>query len=299
MENKTIAIVVTYNRLNLLNECIAALNSQKYDGFDIMIVNNCSTDGTEEFLSQFEKNNRFIIRKTDKNVGGAGGFSFGLKEAYALGYEKYWLMDDDTIPDDNALDELEKADDYLKQDYGFLSSYVRWIDGKSCLMNNHAIAGNWMEEPRELIERGYYLNNGGSFVSFFTHRKILENVGLPYKEFFIWGDDAEYSARIANGYKGYFVLNSTVTHKIHSNIPTDIYKDSADRLFRYQLKTRNELFLARKEGKKVARKYVTATLKGCFWIVVKVKDKPFLRVKYVLKGLNEGRKFNPQIEYVK
>lgn len=299
MENKTIAIVVTYNRLALLKECINALEHQNFSAFDIMVVNNCCTDGTESYLQQYEDNDRFIIRKTAKNVGGAGGFSFGLKEAYLLGYENYWLMDDDTIAHKDALSELVIADNYLEKKYGFLSSYVQWIDGKSCVMNNHPIADNWMEENHDLIERGYYLNNAGSFVSFFTHREILENMGLPYKEFFIWGDDAEYSARVADKHKSYFVLNSTVTHKIHSNIQTDIYKDSPDRLFRYQLKTRNELFLERKKGKKFARRYIIATLKGCFWIMVKVKNKPFLRVRYLIKGLLEGKKFNPEIEYVK
>ncbi len=54
-----------------------------------------------------------------------------------------------------------------------------------------------------------------TFVSFLVNRKAVEKCGLPYKEFFIWNDDIEYSKRLIKYYApGYFVGKSKVVHKI-------------------------------------------------------------------------------------
>ena len=58
--NKIIALVVTYNRKNLLKENIEALLAQKYSEFDILIVDNASTDGTKEFMDSYKENKRVI-----------------------------------------------------------------------------------------------------------------------------------------------------------------------------------------------------------------------------------------------
>ena len=53
-EIKVVAVVVTYNRLDLLKENINALLAQKYNDFDIMIIDNASTDGTEKYVRSIE-----------------------------------------------------------------------------------------------------------------------------------------------------------------------------------------------------------------------------------------------------
>ena len=101
---KIVAIVVTYNRCKLLEECIEALLNQLYDGLDVLVVDNNSDDGTEDFIKKKYKNNKRIIYKnTHANLGGAGGFNFGMKEAIKLKYNYLWLMDDDTIVKEDSL----------------------------------------------------------------------------------------------------------------------------------------------------------------------------------------------------
>ena len=68
-------VVVTYNRLQLLTEVIDALRKQTYNDYQIVVVNNGATDGTEKWLSQ----QRDIITITQENLGGAGGFFTGMK----------------------------------------------------------------------------------------------------------------------------------------------------------------------------------------------------------------------------
>ena len=99
-QNKVLCVVVTYNRLQLLKECIDCLRTQTFKKFDVLVVNNDSTDGTKEWLS--EQTDITVINQ--KNLGGAGGFYTGTKWGYDNGYEWMWLMDDDGKPEKGQKD---------------------------------------------------------------------------------------------------------------------------------------------------------------------------------------------------
>ena len=104
--NKVIAVVVTYNRIKLLKQCVEALQKQNYP-CDIMIVNNNSGDGTETWAIEISKQKENIkYLNTGANIGGAGGFNAGMRWAVELGYEFIWLMDDDCMPYEDSLEEF-------------------------------------------------------------------------------------------------------------------------------------------------------------------------------------------------
>ena len=110
----TVAVIVTYNRKDLLKESIEALCRQTRPS-DIMVVDNASTDGTEEMvreimasMSEHSEHGKIIYHNMGENLGGAGGFSFGVKQAYNDGYKYIWLMDDDCIVKKDSLEELLK-----------------------------------------------------------------------------------------------------------------------------------------------------------------------------------------------
>lgn len=90
-------VVVTYNRIELLKENITALKQQTYPLHKIFIIDNCSTDNTPDYLAQLNDPQIQNIRMT-KNIGGAGGFNEGIKQAVLSRCEYVWVMDDDTIP---------------------------------------------------------------------------------------------------------------------------------------------------------------------------------------------------------
>ena len=75
--NKIAVVVVTYNRLKLLKKCIYNLKNQR--NVDIIVINNASTDETEKYIQSI-KNEKIIYCNTGKNLGGAGGFSYGIKK---------------------------------------------------------------------------------------------------------------------------------------------------------------------------------------------------------------------------
>ena len=110
-----VAVVVTYNRLELLKKCMQALVEQS-TLCDIMIINNASTDATEQYVHQQQMQYENILYyNTKTNIGGAGGFSFGMKKAVEKGYKYVWVMDDDCIVQENTLTELLKAAEYFEK----------------------------------------------------------------------------------------------------------------------------------------------------------------------------------------
>ena len=82
-------VIVTYNRLELLKECIYNCINQSYKFNKIIIVNNASSDGTEEYLRHLTYDNVVIVTSKE-NFGGAGGYYLGVKEAKKIIY--YLLM---------------------------------------------------------------------------------------------------------------------------------------------------------------------------------------------------------------
>ncbi|HSA99962.1 MAG TPA: glycosyltransferase, partial [Anaerolineales bacterium] len=102
-----LAIVVSYNRKQLLLSCINALLGQSAD-CDILIVDNDSTDGTHALLVELSvlENPRVYYLRLRENLGGAGGFATGMWYAMRQGWEWMWLMDDDALPDSHALQSI-------------------------------------------------------------------------------------------------------------------------------------------------------------------------------------------------
>lgn len=198
MKKEVLAIVVTYNRLQCLTECLESICKQTFRNFDILVVNNGSTDGTREFLdSQSE-----IQKIHQKNLGGAGGFYSGMKYAYEKGYEWLWMMDDDGITDENQLMNLYT---YRNKSI-YLNALVLDRDNHDKLAFSHSYL-NISEIKNALVDDKFVQPFNGTFL----HRTLIEKIGLIKKEMFIWGDEAEYTLRA----KKAGVIPMTITTAIH------------------------------------------------------------------------------------
>jgi len=287
------AVVVTYNRKELLEECIDALLHQTYNDCDIIVVDNASTDGTQEFINQKYKN-LVIYQNTGSNLGGAGGFNYGVKTAYTLGYEYFWLMDDDCIVDADSLSVLMNTANELNDDFGFLSSRVLWKDGSLCKMNIQKIS--YKQKIDENIV-GLKKIIMATFVSFLVKRTVVEAVGLPISDFFIWADDLEYSRRISKNHNCYYVFNSKVTHKSKSNIGSDLAIDETGNFSRYRFAYRNEYYLFRNEGLKGKLYYFTKRMYHRIKIIRNGKNVSE-KLKVISNAIKEGKGFYPQVEFV-
>jgi len=119
MQYHVTAVVVSYNRARLLDECLSALNAQTRRPDSLVIVDNASTDGALQVARDFAGRTPIPahILELRENTGGAGGFCAGIAYAVANGSaepgiaEYVWLMDDDTVPTPTALEQLLAAAD--------------------------------------------------------------------------------------------------------------------------------------------------------------------------------------------
>ena len=294
---KIAAIVVTYNRRDLLIECVDALRKYSPET-DIIVVNNASTDGTEDALQEYIRKNQVIYFNTGANIGGAGGFNYGLKVAYQLGYKYFWLMDDDTIVQENSLKEIIDSARILRNKWGFISGQAVWIDGAECKMNRHKIKlkhNNISNEDNVFVEV-----KQDTFVSFFNRRDVIEYVGFPIKENFIWGDDTEYSLRISKLYPCYYASKSMVVHKMKENKSTaKFYEiDDMDRIQRIAYSVRNDVCTYKRMGIGLLLKLLLYMAYNIMFVVIKVNRHKILKIKIVIKAIKEGLKFKPEIEKV-
>jgi GT2 family glycosyltransferase len=239
------AIVVTHNRKELLRECLGALAAQERRLERVLVVDNASSDGTTEMLEREFPEVDVLALPT--NEGGAGGFHEGMKRAHAAGADWLWLMDDDTIPAPGALAELLTAQERLEPGSPppLLASKVVWRDGRI-----HPMNAPWPERIRveraiDGAERGLVPLRYATFVSLLIHRSVVDRLGLPLKNFFMWSDDVEYTSRaVAAGDRAYLVPTSVALHKTAK--PHTALSAPPDRFY---LHVRNTLFITRLPGR--------------------------------------------------
>ena len=181
----TVAVVVTYNRLNQLKRCLDAIRCQEGASCDILVVNNGCTDGTSDYLDSI---NSSFIRSIDtgRNTGSAGGFYHGVKEAYEAGYSRIWVMDDDVVPDSSALKKLSDADRFLEGDWGFLSSFAKWKDGTPCKANIQKTGVFSFVNDHDRA-RGLVPIEIAAMASLYLNADAVSRVGYPISDYVISG----------------------------------------------------------------------------------------------------------------
>ena len=231
------AVVVTFNRRELLLQCLDHLAAQRRRPDEVLVVDNASTDGTAEALAG---RSDVEVLRLPANVGGAGGFERGMEEAYARGHEWLWVLDDDTFAAPGCLEALLDGAGRAPRPPVVLSSVVRWHDDRLHPMNRPWLRLNRREEMVEAAVHGLAPIRAATFVSTMFHRRAVERHGLPAGQYFIWLDDMEYTGRILRDGHGYLVADSIVLHATpvaHTTI--------ADARERFYFKVRNHLWLLR------------------------------------------------------
>lgn len=192
---KIYAVVVTFNRLELLKRNVRCLRENRPVG-RIVVVNNGSTDGTAQWLAtQADERLTFI---TQDNVGGSGGFFTGISYAFGQGADWIWCMDDDVFPRPDCLEKMLPharcadvgiiAPRRLMEGAVFTNDFQRYnLTNPFASMYAGKLKGREISEPVEIA--------GTAFEGPFIRREVVEKVGLPNKELFIFCDDTDYCLR--------------------------------------------------------------------------------------------------------
>lgn len=295
---KVCCVLVTYNRIQLLKKSIDSITNQTYKIEKLIVVDNASTDGTHEYLTELEKKGVIEYVRLEKNIGGSGGFYTGIQKAMLENTDWIWIMDDDTICMENSLELLIKN---IKNtnDVGFICSRVLWKDGNVHYMNIPSIKPIIDDKPFNKY-MGKLLVESCSFVSVMINKEAIMKVGLPYKEFFIWGDDSEYTKRITNqGYLGIYCEDSVVEHHTGTNYNTNIMKDNECNYWKYKFGIRNNLFILKQES---LIKYIVRLIYNIVILIPKVifskKESKLKLANIIFKSTMKSIFFNPKIDFI-
>lgn len=201
---KVIAVVVTYNRLELLKRNIRSLRSNTpLDA--IVVVNNGSTDGTAEWLEA--QPGLHVL--TQENVGGSGGFYAGIRQACLLDADWIWCMDDDVFPRNDCLGNLLK--EAGRKSVGILAPR-RLMEGKVFTNDfldydlSNPFASLYRQKLAKLDIDAPVEIKGTAFEGPLIKREVVDTIGLPNRELFIFCDDTDYCLRtVRAGYKIVYV----------------------------------------------------------------------------------------------
>lgn len=207
-ENAKVGVVIlTYNRLHLLKIALCKVKSQTYTNMQILVVDNCSDDGTIDFL---ESQNDIHTILLQENTGPAGGFYYGIKYFMQKKEVDYlWLMDDDLFPAKTCLENLLRATSANTVRY----PYVREKDFKT---RKHPA---WW----------------GVLISL----EIVNKIGLPRRELFFWGEDTEYLKHRIEEVHQIPVEWVAAAKGVHFTKRTNVQRAA----WRYYYETRNNLYI--------------------------------------------------------
>jgi len=307
---KICTVVVTYNRYELLKECLNSLLKQTYKT-DILVVNNASTDNTDTRLKddKYLENENIIYKKMYKNIGGAGGFYYGVKFALENTYDYVWLMDDDAEVELNTLEELVKnVDDSKYSAYApklligtkensdlSLSGY-----GHRAMFDYYNCVPSFQKPvPKEFYNSKLALIDLASFVGILIPISSVKKVGLPKKEFFIHHDDVEYSLRLSKVGKILMVNSVNIYHK-EQRQEEKIEKKflcfkknriKFDKLWLKYFGLRNSIFIALKYGKGFKRYYLIFKLYvELIKDIILYDDNKYTRLVFATSSVFDGLK---------
>ncbi|WP_460220438.1 glycosyltransferase family 2 protein [Psychroserpens sp. MEBiC05023] len=235
---KTTAIIVTYsNRFNLLTQVVDACLKEGVSKF--IIVDNNSVLDSKNSLRQLQEElgNSMHVIWNDSNEGSAKAFKQGLEFAKDDKEVEYlWLLDDDNKPENNALNEL--YDFWLIKEKSTLC-LVSYRPDRSqykdaVLSENPDLVLGWTDsfygfhlfdklrkivnpKPIKKSNKNFGRISYAPYGGMFFHKSLIDAIGFPNEDFFLYSDDHDWSYRITHLNKKIVLLLDSVVNDIDSS----------------------------------------------------------------------------------
>ncbi len=320
-EYRIFVVIVTYGlRSSYLKRLVISLLQTSINKI-IIVSNKCHTEYREYLEGVNTSENRVIIIENSENLGSAIGFGMGIKEALSdRDCEFVWLMDDDTLPEENTLQTLLEKWQKLSLNYGKdnfalvcfrpdqqpeiargLSSYGYYLRPGSFfsfhLLNMPSRLLRFVLPPRHKpvefpeVIRVPYAPYGG----FFAHRSVYERIGLPNSNFVLYQDDLEYTLRLTR--LGGFIFLCPSARINSQEIAWDNLRrfpfgmlpwlDSKEE-FRVYYGARNTAYFEKKYYNKKIYRIINRTIYLILLILLGTYTKKTKRLKLILTAIKEG-----------
>jgi GT2 family glycosyltransferase len=223
------AIVLNYNGRQVTLEALASLEAMSYEAFDLLVVDNGSTDGSFEAVA--EAFPRVHQVRTEQNLGAAGGCNLGIRWALERDYGYLLILNNDIEVDPAMLTELVRAaeEDPRRgvvgpKEYYYYGDRRRIWSAGGRLRFRHSIT---QERGEGQLDRGQfdrdeavdYVNGCAMLV----RRQAVEAAGLWDPLFHLAVEDADFCTRVkAQGFCCYYAHRAKLWHMVSH--ATGVYK---------------------------------------------------------------------------
>lgn len=263
--NRPAIVIVTFKRQELLSQLLDSIEKSSVAPWRVVVVDNENAQLTADIVHAFEARANALWGRTDddpdaqggtsrvvyvpmrENTGGAGGFSEGVRRAYELGAEWFWVMDDDVAIEPDGLAVLgrwsEEADAVMGLRRDFDGGHFFW---QHRFWTGLAIYNPFSRDGWRAGER-YKLANVLCFEGSFFSRRVVQKAGLPDPRFFIYLDDACFGYVVSKVADVYYVPDYVLSRRrevANKEIGSVRQLNSASDMTRYYI-TRNRGYLAR------------------------------------------------------
>lgn len=201
---KVSVIIPTYNRKDYVVEAVDSVLNQTYRNFEVIVVDDGSTDGTSEILKKkYDQKIRYFYKE---NGGCASARNYGIK--FARGeYIAFLDSDDKYLPD-----KLEDQVGILERntELGFVYSDSYSFGGGKKLLNS-SVRPDKDNSVTYALYMMTYMANG----SFLARKKYLELSGY-YNESLRYNEDTDFLLRLSLYSKVYYSKKPTLLYRVHS-----------------------------------------------------------------------------------
>ena len=219
-KNKVIVLILSYNGKHLLDDSISSYLENNYHNFKVIVIDNGSTDGTEEYVNTKWKDIKVL--RTEKNLGYSGGFNFGLDYAFNRENSEYVLItNNDVKADSKVISELVKVAK-TDQNIGFVTGKVYYFDNPNIFqtvgfsedkikwVGGHIGINQEDKGQYDQIEERFFSDDIFILVS----KKLYNEVGGYDTEFQFQAEQFDWQIRAKKiGFKIFFAPHAKIWHK--------------------------------------------------------------------------------------
>jgi len=208
MDSPTISVVVTcYNYGNYLEGCLDSILKQSFTDFEVIVVNDGSTDNTDEVIEKF-KNFGIVKYIKQSNFGQARAKNVGIQNS--SGKFIAFLDADDAWEQDKLEKQIPL---FSKENVGVVYSLVRYVNEQGQTLNNVKSVGKYLKPRSGNVTKNLFLDNFVPFSSSIIRRSCFEKCDT-FNESLKMGIDWDLWLRVSTLYEFSFVNEPLLIYRV-------------------------------------------------------------------------------------